>query len=70
MINNRWTIELIQWDEIASLRIHHIKLKETRVVELARIFTYDEEALQSVFDNKLSDRDIMVLVNEINRYLK
>ena len=70
MINNRWTVELIQWDEIASLRIHHIKLKETRVVELARIFTYDEEALSGIFDWKLSDRDIMVLVNEINRYLR
>jgi len=70
LINNRWTIELIQWDEIASLRIHHIKLKETRVVELCRIFTYDEEALSGIFDWKLSDRDIMVLVNEINRYLK
>lgn len=70
MINTRWTVELIEWDEVASLKIHHINLDITRIVELARIFTYDEEALQSVFDNKLSDRDIIVLVNEINRYLK
>lgn len=69
-MNTRWSIELIQWDEVASLKIHHINLDITRIVELARIFTYDEEALQSVFDNKLSDRDIIVLINEINRYLK
>jgi hypothetical protein len=70
LINNRWTVELIQWDEIASLRIHHIKLGITRIVELARVFTYDEEALSGIFDWKLSDRDLEILNNEINRYLK
>lgn len=70
MINNRWIVEFIFWDEIASLRIHHIKLKETRVVNLCRIFTYDEEALQNIFDWKLSDRDLEILNNEINRYLR
>ena len=69
-MNIRWNVDLIMWDEVASLKIHHVKLRETRVVELARIFTYDEEALQAVFDFKLSDRDLGELTKEINRYLR
>lgn len=70
MINLRWNISLVMWDEKASLLINHIKLRETRIIELARVLTYDEDALQNVFDSKLSDRDLMVLMIEINRYLR
>lgn len=69
-MNIRWNVDLIMWDEVASLKIYHVKLRETRVVELARIFTYDEEAFQNIFDWKLSDRDLGELTKEINRYLK
>lgn len=70
MINLRWNISLVIWNEKASLQINHIKLDETRIIELARVLTYDEDALQNVFDSKLSDRDIQILMLEINRYLK
>lgn len=66
----RWNVELIHWDEVASLKIHHVKLREIRIVELCRVLTYDEECLQNVFDWKLSDRDIIELMKEINRYLR
>ena len=66
----RWNVDLVIWDEIASLKIQHIKLCETRVVELCRIFTYDEDCLSGLFDWKLSDRDLIELMKEINGYLK
>jgi glycerol-3-phosphate responsive antiterminator len=66
----RWSIVPVMWDEVASLKIHHIKLREIRIIELARVFTYDEEAFQNIFDFKLSDRDIIEVIKGINRYLK
>lgn len=70
MIDERWSVVPVMWDEVASLKIQHIKLCETRIIELARVFTYDEEAFQNVFDWKLSDRDIIELMKEINGYLR
>lgn len=69
MVNERWSVVPVMWDEIASLKIQHIRLCETRLVNLCRVLTYDEDALSGLFDFKLSDRDLIELMKEINKYL-
>lgn len=68
MINNVFVVDFIEFDETPSIIIEHTKLNEIRIVCLEKIIKYNEEDLQSLFDNKLSDKDLMLLITELRKF--
>jgi len=59
-MNSRWKIIKTETNQ----EITHKKLNKTIVLELSTNFK--EEVLQDLFENKLTDRDIFLLLKQLN----